>query len=68
MKMFQRGTLGPKEVPMLGGGPERCPCESVPFLFCWPTLLHNRSGIPEYLHYLQVEECIFPFHVYVNGL
>ena len=45
-KMSQRGTLGPKEVPMLGGVPKRCPYDSVPFFSCLPPLFHYRLGVP----------------------
>ena len=46
--MSQRGALGPKELPMLGGVPKRCPYESVPFCSCWPSLPHYRFGVPGY--------------------
>ena len=41
--MSQRGVLGPKEVPMLGGVPNRCPYNLVPF--CSAPLPHYRSGV-----------------------
>ena len=44
--MSQSGVFGPKEVPMLGGVPKRCPYESVTFCSCWPPLPHYRSGVP----------------------
>ena len=43
--MSQRGALGPREVPIVCRLPEMCPCQSVPFCYCWP---HYRSGVLGY--------------------
>ena len=72
--MSQRGALGPKEVPMLGGVQKRCPCRAVPFasvgplaplsfLRAWVMLVldHHRSciSVDKKRRLLQSEDFIY---------